>query len=281
MAQQILQMPGGQEGFILSLAPGQVVHAATHRHEELELNVVLQGRAKYLLENQTYDLSPGCLLWLFPDQEHWLVDASADFSMWVVVFSRTLLCNVFRVEQDHTLLSRNPSGSFTRLIPDPLLVPLKVLLSDLTTCAKDPDRFNTGLAWLLVEGWRIYEQGGQMTTSVQSHPAVTTCLRLLDTQTEDLDLEALAKTCGISPGRLSRLFSQHVGQSLVKYRQRQCLNHMLAMRSAHPKRKLLSLALDAGFGSYAQFHRACVWHLGQSPRKVFRSPTFDQGATSK
>lgn len=271
MAQQKLQIPDRLQGFILSLLPGKVVHAATHRHEELELNLVLQGQARYLLEDQTYSLSSGSLLWLFADQEHWLVDSSPDFSMWVVVFSQDLLTKTLTTQPKHSLLSRNPSGSFARQIPEHLLAPLKVLLTDLHASSDQPDRFNAGLAWLLLEGWRIFEQGQQSQATVLTHPAVTRCLRLLDTQTEDLDLAALAKTCGISPGRLSRLFSKHVGTSLVKYRQGQCLNRMLALNAVNPKRKLLSLALDAGFGSYAQFHRACVQHFRQSPRKVFQA----------
>lgn len=47
-----------------------------HRHAELELNLVVRGRASYLLGERRYDMTPGTLTWLFPGQDHVLVDES-------------------------------------------------------------------------------------------------------------------------------------------------------------------------------------------------------------
>jgi transcriptional regulator GlxA family with amidase domain len=85
------------------------------------------------------------------------------------------------------------------------------------------------------------------------------------------DLDALADRCGLSRGRLSRLFAQQIGQPLVSYRQkcrldfaRRLLGH--AGRDGTPGRmNLLEAALAAGFGSYSQFYRAHRQHFGTGP----------------
>src|SRR6202000_1669606 len=58
---------------------------AMHHHAELEFNLVTQGRGLYLLANRKYQIRRGDLRWLFPAQEHVLIEQSADFYMWLGV----------------------------------------------------------------------------------------------------------------------------------------------------------------------------------------------------
>src|SRR5215216_6455585 len=62
-----------------------------HRHAELELNLVVRGSASYLLGERRYELTPGTLTWLFPGQDHVLVDESADHELWWAVFRPSLV----------------------------------------------------------------------------------------------------------------------------------------------------------------------------------------------
>ena len=71
----------------------------------------------------------------------------------------------------------------------------------------------------------------------------------------------------MSASRLSRLFHQQVGTTLVAYRARRRVDRFLALRRRHPQRSLLALALAAGFGSYAQFHRAFRAATGVAPAR--------------
>jgi uncharacterized cupin superfamily protein len=60
--------------------------AAPHRHRSTEFNLVVHGTAAYLLDGRRYDLRPGSLVWLFPDQEHILVDRSPHYRDWLGLF---------------------------------------------------------------------------------------------------------------------------------------------------------------------------------------------------
>jgi AraC-like DNA-binding protein len=56
----------------------------------------------------------------------------------------------------------------------------------------------------------------------------------------------------------------------VSYRQRRCLEKFLDLFARTPERKLMSLALQAGFGSYPQFHRVFVKEMGMPPAQFVR-----------
>jgi len=80
--------------------------------------------------------------------------------------------------------------------------------------------------------------------------------------------ERLAKVLGVSAGHLARSFKREMGVSLVEYRNRLRMERFFASmdRGQH---NLLDAALEAGFGSYAQFHRVHRQLLGTTPREYF------------
>lgn len=77
--------------------------------------------------------------------------------------------------------------------------------------------------------------------------------------------ESLAKQFCISPGHLARTFRQEMGTSLVDYRNHLRLDRFFAL-TQQGQRNLLESALEAGFGSYAQFHRVHRQVTGVAPR---------------
>lgn len=77
--------------------------------------------------------------------------------------------------------------------------------------------------------------------------------------------EVLARRLGISAGHLARSFKQQTGVSLVAYRNRLRLDRFFD--NVGSGANLLESALDAGFGSYAQFHRIYRQVFGSSPRE--------------
>jgi len=105
--------------------------------------------------------------------------------------------------------------------------------------------------------------------SAPKNSKVVAAVRLMATQIS-LDAGALAKQVGMSPSHLARLFKQDMGLSLLEYRQRQRLERFFALVDAEGG-NLLAAALDAGFGSYAQFHRVFRARFGQSPRDYLKT----------
>jgi AraC-like DNA-binding protein len=77
--------------------------------------------------------------------------------------------------------------------------------------------------------------------------------------------ERLAEGIGISPGHLARSFKREIGTSLVEYRNRLRMERFFATIE-RGSTNLLNAALEAGFGSYAQFHRVHRKLLGTTPK---------------
>jgi AraC-like DNA-binding protein len=78
--------------------------------------------------------------------------------------------------------------------------------------------------------------------------------------------EYLARELNISAGYLARLFKSEVGVSLVEYRNRLRIERFLRLVERGGG-NLYEAALEAGFGSYAQFHRVFRRHVGTTPRE--------------
>jgi AraC-like DNA-binding protein len=80
-----------------------------------------------------------------------------------------------------------------------------------------------------------------------------------------MPLDELADEAGLSASRLSRLFKRQTGVSLVRYRQRFQLEKFLRLYDEAGDRNMMHTALEAGFGSYPQFHRVFKEQMGYAP----------------
>src|SRR6478735_404924 len=81
-----------------------------------------------------------------------------------------------------------------------------------------------------------------------------------------LSAQQLAQRFGLSASRLARTFKDEMGVSLVSYKNRLRIERFFTL-VAPGGGNLLQAALDAGFGSYAQFHRVFRELLGTTPRE--------------
>jgi AraC-like DNA-binding protein len=99
----------------------------------------------------------------------------------------------------------------------------------------------------------------------QQHRLVREVTQLL-VRDPSLSCESLAKRLKMSSGQLARTFKQHARSSIVDHRNEIRLARFLE-RVDTKAGNLLEAALEAGFGSYAQFHRVFRARFGQAPRE--------------
>ncbi|MGH7142638.1 MAG: helix-turn-helix domain-containing protein [Planctomycetota bacterium] len=251
-----------------------------HRHEELEVNLVTRGSAAYLVDERRYVLKTGAMIWLFPEQEHLLINQSPDFGMWILVLRAPILRRACTTDLSRPLLALKPAGSFCRTLTKQAMQRLDALSRTVFNTREDTDRYNAALPWLLLECWAAFqadqtEDPGEM-LGEDVHPAVEKAARLIHYETEALSVEALGKQAGLSAGRLSRLFKQQLGLSLVEYRNKQRLERFLSLYGSGKRKTMMTAALEAGFGSYPQFHRIFKQLMGQSPAAYRRKTNADE-----
>ena len=90
------------------------------------------------------------------------------------------------------------------------------------------------------------------------------------------DLATLARSAGLSPSHLSRLFKAQTGVSITQFRNQQRLRRFQELYGRGRRTTALAAALGAGFGSYAQFHRVFRELTGRNPSALRTAGADDE-----
>ncbi len=267
----------------------------SHHHVELELNLVVRGTISYVLGERRFTFARRTLLWLFPSQEHQLVDRSSDAENYVAVFKHRLIARSCRsaayegLKRDtadvdgvlHTVLPlesfdlvRKTMDSLMEAAPDADVLNREAgfgVNSDFRYDHKDPDGLNAGLHHLLLLCWRCQRAGKPLDGAVALHSAVRKALDSISKGNEKQTLGALAQRCGASEAHLSRMFTRQIGVSVSRYRNSVRLARFMEYIRQPEKRTITEAVYAAGFGSYAQFHRVFTQAYGRGPRECLQA----------
>ncbi len=267
----------------------------SHHHIELEVNLVVQGTITYVVDGLRFSFSPRTLLWLFPEQDHQLVDRSANAKFYVAVFKPALINRSCRTPAYNGLKRKtNEQGGVlsTLLKPDSFDLIEKTMASlmegaldadllnreagfgqtsNFSFQHSDPDALNAGLHYLLLLSWRSHLMGKATRDPVVLHPVVRRALKLLSEETREFSLEDLGRSCGASKSYLSRKFHQQIGVSLTHYRNSLRLSRFFEQYQQPDQKTITEAVYGAGFGSYAQFYKVFSQVYGRGPRDCLRS----------
>lgn len=246
----------------------------THWHDELELNLVLWGRAQYEIEGSTIELGPDSLLLVAPGQEHTLLGVSADLAMWVASFRTDA---VHDAAQLSGVRFASHSGWCVRQLPSPRVLELSSLHAQLARC-DDARQVRARSRQLLARALRAWQEqpSGETRSSDELrsgrplHGAVARARTMLREQEAAPSLSVLSRRCGLDASRLSRLFKQQMGLSIVQFRNHFRVQQFIVHFGCGEGATMLDAALASGFGSYAQFHRAFHGVTGYAPSEHLR-----------
>lgn len=108
-------------------------------------------------------------------------------------------------------------------------------------------------------------KNGAFSRNVERSPLVDQVLRALH-RDPLVSGQELANQFSVSPGHVARSFKSEIGISLVEYRNRLRIERFFRLVEAGGG-NLFDAAAEAGFGSYAQFHRVFRRMLGTTPRE--------------
>ncbi len=270
-----LRIRAGLDGRVVRHTVGDI-RPRPHRHAELELNLVVRGTSSYLLGERRYELTSGTLTWLFPDQGHVLVDESADHELWWAVFRPGLVTKIVATQRERPLLQADPVGRFSRRLAPDAVRRLATLLREVRAAeSTDGVLANAGLAYLLILAWRLFLESNDIVEGIDLHPAVETVANLLRADPNAGDLARLAEAAALSPSHLSRLFKAQTGVSISRFRNQLRLERFLTLYGRGKRTTALEAALEAGFGSYAQFYRVFREHTGRRPAAIRASAADD------
>ena len=231
---------------------GPGLSAVWHTHSAVEANLIIAGRGVYFLDHAQYDLSPGVLVWLQPNQSHRLMPGP-DLAMWL------LTCSSDRCERD---LLEDIAAHPHRVLARDDAIALDRLFSHISQDADEPRLYRSAIDYALRSARHVSISGADAATK-PLHPAVVTALRVLRDWPDVASAAALAAKCGVSQDYLRELLTEQTGRGFVEWRNRSRLERFQIL---YPQSgDLLTAALAAGFGSYAQFHRVFIDVVGVTP----------------
>lgn len=276
MPEETLQLDEAMDGALWlheSSSPrGSIARSTrqTHRHHEPEFNFITQGTAAYLVDGHRYDLRPNSLLWLLPQQNHLLIDESADFAMWIAVFRPIMLKRWVRRGGPRPLLAGRIQGNPCHLLAESVAHDLQAMAKRTLQYESQPVMFNASLPILAMTVWQMHQEAHSPQPSLDVHPAVQQAAMAIRQNPADISLEEVAIIAGLSLSRLSRLFKQQTGIAMVTYRQQQRLILFKDIYRQGHRHNMTHAALAAGFGSYPQFHRVFKQFHSQSPQTYYQ-----------
>ncbi len=262
----------------------------SHHHVELELNLIVRGSVTYVVGGRRFTFAKRTLLWMFPAQEHQLVDRSDDAQYFVAVFKPELIMRSCRsrayvdlrrkyIAGDgvlHTVLDPESFDLIRKTMEDLMQGSLDAdvlnreagfgIGPDFCFEHGDPEGLNAGLQHLLLQCWRRQRSSPAEGKDIALHPAVSRALEILSAGGDTQDLAGLAKKCGVSEAYMSRTFTKQIGVPVSRYRNSLRLSRFWSI-IRQPTHKTLSEAVyEAGFGSYAQFYKVYTQAYGSGPR---------------
>jgi AraC-like DNA-binding protein len=235
-----------------------------HRHVALELNLVVGGRGHYEVNGRCHPLSAGTALFIAPGADHYLEERTPDFEMWILALRPALLERTTADAAGATFLRTVTAGDCARLLA---VDDARWLAGEIRRFAdtRSPPFLHAGLAYAMAGAQEAFGRARGSTREAAVSGEVRRCITLLD-EDPALSRDDLADRAGSDPDALSHAFKRELGVGLVAYRNRLRLRRFLELASTG-RLTLLAACLEAGFGSYPQFHRVFVEEMGQAPRR--------------
>jgi AraC-like DNA-binding protein len=252
-----------------------------HFHGQVELLLIRSGAATIHVGARSERLRVGQVCWILPCLPHVMSDFSPDFDMWVVELEAPIVgacwraltaggCATTAAEAFGGVasLGERLAGRLVADVPHDEARQLSELAQRVWS-APSADGVRGMLRALCDLALRV-TLPGVGPSRASSLTDLASCLLLASPL---LDRRSLAIDLGVSEGFLSRSFGRDMGASFVEQRARSRVAHFLAL-VGDGCRNLLEAALDAGFGSYSQFHRVFTRVAGVRPRDYFTSGRY-------
>jgi AraC-like DNA-binding protein len=229
----------------------------SHRHACPELNLIMSGNMAYRVQGcaSTLEGHAGQLIVLPAGTDHELIRSSEDVALWV-----------FELNEVAAL----PWLAQPRVLSLELDWKKAVIAAARRLWLRPSQQETRSLQQHLWGAFSSFQEAPAPSHPAALHPAVVRAKRVCEACVdEELDVARLSRESGLSASRLAHLFAEQVGVTPLQYRNFARVQHFIRTYNGD-ERNLLQAALEAGFGSYAQFHRVFWQVCGEPPAVHFK-----------
>lgn len=242
----------------------------SHRHDDIEVNLLHTGKVEYLLGARRQILTPGSWYVFWAGLPHVTLSREAGTRVtWVTLPLSTLL----QWQLPQPLVSRLLAGDLLADSSAPAFDAAQLARWETDLQTADPACAEVVLLELQARLRRLALSQPAKPSRRRSRPTAPPVGKLerlagyiATHYREPVTVGEIAAAASLHPHYATTLFRQHFGVSLMTYVLRHRLAHAQRLL-ASSDRSILELALDAGFGSLTQFYVAFHRHAGCTPRQ--------------
>ena len=234
-----------------------------HIHNHVEIVYLTSGSFTAILDNTTYTVRAGDLLFVFPHQIHYY-HATEKIEGYICVFTPNLhpkLKSVFRKKTPtHPILHHEQ-------LPTDIACSLRKTFENY----RREEFYST----LVSDAYLLKILGEIMPIftykeNTSDHDTVKQILiHCIENYTEPISLETLSQKFNLSQTYISRLFHDRLHTSYIDFINKIRVGH--ACQQLEKGCNITEIAFSSGFSSISTFNRAFLKHMGTSPREYIKS----------
>ncbi len=235
-----------------------------HMHEYVEIELVLSGKCKQLINGTVYDnIERGSLYLLTPVDFHQLFDFEAKIEAINLCFD-----NSFYDSDIVQLFMNKKSNIVLKLSPEELSVARKMIEQIKESCATE-DKYSERHTRNLIECLLIYILRQSELKSFESFDAKLSPIQkalqyLFQHYRENPSSEKMAKICGYSESHFCRQFKSITQKTYVEFLNTLKLNYAKVLLISE-KLPIIEVADICGFNSLSNFNRVFKQQMGIPP----------------
>lgn len=250
-----------------------------HHHDFYEVYYLVSGNVSYIIEDKKYNLEPGSLLLINPNELHQpIIHDDKPYNRMVLWVSRPLierlstrntnLKECFEDGKDHTNLIMPSSGMQSRLMQ---------MFEELNAAYREADGYGgdilkyTKLLELLILINNLYKNRETEITETSEDNKNKLMLSVLEYISQNIDsgisLDALSERFYLSKYHLCREFKKYMGTTIHRYiiqkrlvKAKQMINEGYTLNQA---------CVKCGFSDYSNFYKSFKNEYGISPKDYF------------
>ncbi|WP_282940041.1 AraC family transcriptional regulator [Paenibacillus sp. RC67] len=257
----------------------------SHRHDFVELTLVLNGQGTETINGATHDMLPGTMVLLLPYQVHEIVSHPNDpLELYICNFPLDVILELGELDTGlHDILLGSAVEARTTFLhlDDSLFDEIRQCFHSIWNEYKKPMPFTkimlkVNLQRVLTQFARSRLQADPDRTTHPSSQTSTAQTRSIwpiigyihEHYLEPLSLTDLSERFGIHPSSLSEMFTRQYGIHFIDLLHELRVRHACSLLHA-TEMQIADIAEESGFGSYSSFVRIFHKTKGVSP-KMYR-----------
>lgn len=255
----------------------------SHRHDFVELTLVLNGQGTETINGATHDMLPGIIVLLLPYQVHEIVsDPNDPLDLYICNFPLDVILELGELDAGlHDILLGNAADARNTFVyfEGCLFDEMRQIFTSLWNEYEKPMPFATVM--LKANLQRVLTRFAR--SSLQAVTNISTCtssqisisksrsiwpiIRYIhEHYLEPLHLTDLSERFGIHPSSLSELFTRQYGIHFIDLLHELRVRHACSLLHA-TEMQIADIAEESGFGSYSSFARIFQKTKGASPKE--------------